>query len=72
MKTIEVTINKGNKAKAQVVAGIAAGTKVMTLDGEMPVEFLTAGDRVITRDTGMAVLKNVRTRKVACDVIHVS
>lgn len=71
MKTIEVTITKGNKAQVQNVAGIAAGTKVMTLDGEMPVEFLTAGDRVITRDTGMAVLKNVRTRKVACDVVHV-
>ncbi|WP_407493559.1 Hint domain-containing protein [Pseudooceanicola sp. MF1-13] len=71
MKTIEVTINKANKAQAQAVAGIAAGTKVMTLDGEMPVEFLTKGDRVITRDTGMAVLKDVRTRKVTCDVVHV-
>ena len=72
MKTIEVTISKGNKAKAELVAGIAAGTKVMTLDGEMPVEFLTEGDRVITRDTGMAVLKGVRTRKVACDVVHIA
>lgn len=72
MKTIEVTISKGNKAKNELVAGIAAGTKVMTLDGEMPVEFLTEGDRVITRDTGMAVLKAVRTRKVACDVVHIA
>ncbi|EAQ01187.1 hypothetical protein OB2597_03824 [Pseudooceanicola batsensis HTCC2597] len=72
MKTIEVSIAKQNKAKAELVTGIAAGTKVMTLDGEMPVEFLTAGDRVITRDTGMAVLKTVRTRKVTCDVVHIA
>lgn len=72
MKTIEVTITKQNKAKTEVVCGIAAGTKVMTLDGEMPVEFLTAGDRVITRDTGMAVLKGIRSRKVACDVVHIA
>jgi hypothetical protein len=72
MKTIEVTISKPGKAKAELVCGIAAGTKVMTLDGEMPVEFLTAGDRVITRDTGMAILKGIRSRKVACDVVHIS
>ena len=42
---------------------VDAWTKVMTLDGEMPVEFLTEGDRVTTRDTGMAVLKAVRSRK---------
>ncbi|WP_375172798.1 Hint domain-containing protein [Pseudooceanicola sp.] len=72
MKSIEVTITKHNKPKADLVCGIAAGTKVMTLDGEMPVEFLTAGDRVITRDTGMAVLKGIRARKVACDLVHIS
>lgn len=72
MKTFEVTITKQNKAEAKLVCGIAAGTKVMTLDGEMPVEFLTAGDRVITRDTGMAVLKGIRARKVACDLVHIA
>lgn len=72
MKTIEVTITKTPKAKAEVVCGIAAGTKVMTLDGEMPIEFLSAGDRVITRDTGMAMLKGIRSRKVACDVVHIA
>ena len=30
-------------------AGFAPGTLVMTLDGTIPVEFLNAGDRVITR-----------------------
>ena len=72
MKSIEVTITKGTKAKAELVCGIAAGTKVMTLEGEMPVEFLTGGDRVVTRDTGMAVLKGIRARKVACDLVHLA
>ena len=49
------------------IAGLCAGTTIMTLDGEMPVEHLTEGDRVVTRDTGMAVLKTItaRTLKVA-------
>lgn len=29
--------------------GIIAGTQVLTLDGELPVQFLAPGDRVITR-----------------------
>lgn len=33
----------------QGVAGLTLGTKVMTMDGELPVEFLSAGDRIITR-----------------------
>ncbi|GGE23229.1 hypothetical protein GCM10011360_09690 [Primorskyibacter flagellatus] len=72
MKSIEVTITKADKPKVEAVTGFAAGTKVMTLDGEMPVEFLSEGDRVITRDSGMAVLKAVRSRKIACSVVHIA
>ncbi|MCB6176960.1 Hint domain-containing protein [Rhodobacter sp. Har01] len=36
-------------------AGIAAGTPVLTLDGELPVQFLVPGDRVVTR-SGARVL----------------
>lgn len=42
------------------VAGLAAGTTVMTLDGEKLVEDLKAGDRIITRDAGMSVLRDIR------------
>lgn len=38
--------------------GLAPGTMVLTLDGELPVEFLTSGDRVITR-RGLRSLKAV-------------
>ncbi len=43
--------------------GICAGTLIMTLDGELPVEHLTPGDRVVTRDGGVCVLKNVTARR---------
>lgn len=46
------------------VAGLSAGTTVMTLDGELPVERLNVGDRVITRDAGMSILRGVKSREV--------
>jgi hypothetical protein len=36
---------------------LSPGTVVLTLDGALPVEYLVPGDRVITRDSGCAVLK---------------
>ncbi|PHQ94789.1 MAG: hypothetical protein COB39_13520 [Marinosulfonomonas sp.] len=57
-----MTPNKGTSAAN--AAGIAVGTIVLTLDGEIPVEHLNAGDRVITRDSGMAVLTAVHMREV--------
>ncbi len=30
-------------------AGIGSGTQIFTLDGLIPVEFLTQGDRIVTR-----------------------
>lgn len=53
-------------------AGIVAGTKVLTLDGELPVEFLSPGDRVITRDSGMAVLRDIRVRRTRCAAVSIA
>ena len=39
--------------------GLVAGTLVVTADGELPVEYLTPGDRVVTRAHGMVPLKSV-------------
>lgn len=58
-------------SKAANVAGLAAGTTVMTLDGELPVEHLNIGDRVITRDAGMAVLRDVRSKEVLVASIQI-
>lgn len=65
---------KNNITAAKVhatVAGLAAGATVMTLDGELPVEHLTIGDRVITRDAGMAVLREVRMKEVRVAPIQI-
>ena len=51
--------------------GLAAGALVMTLEGEMPVDFLSAGDRVITRDSGMATVRSVRAKTITCDVVSI-
>jgi len=40
---------------APSVHGITAGTLVLTLDGELPVQFLAPGDRVITRSGARAI-----------------
>lgn len=57
--------------KGTNVAGLAHGTTVMTLDGEKSVEDLTAGTRIITRDSGMAILRSVKTSEVTVASIKV-
>lgn len=42
------------------LTGLPLGTTVLTKDGEMPVEMLSPGDRVITRDSGFTTLKDIR------------
>lgn len=46
--------------------GLPVGTRVWTADGVMPVEFLGAGDRIITRDSGIARL----TGTLAVSAVH--
>ncbi|WP_342075375.1 Hint domain-containing protein [Yoonia sp. SS1-5] len=43
--------------------GLCAGTCLMTTDGEIPVEHLTTGDRIIVRDGGIAILREVKSRQ---------
>lgn len=51
--------------------GICGGTTVLTLAGELPVEHLVRGDRVITRDSGTAVLRGVRVTEVRIAPIRI-
>ena len=39
--------------------GIARGSVILTMKGEIPVENLKVGDRVITRERGMAVIRAI-------------
>ncbi|MBL4812264.1 MAG: Hint domain-containing protein [Rhodobacteraceae bacterium] len=52
-------------------AGLTAGTIVMTLDGEIPVEHLSPGDRIITRDCGMAILKDIKVTQTKATPIRI-
>lgn len=50
---------------------LPSGTIVLTLDGALPVEFLTAGDRVITRDSGTSVLRALRRHKICLPTVAI-
>ena len=47
-----------DQAAAVLTHGMAMGTLVMTLDGDLPVEYLTPGDRVLTR-SGVRRLRSI-------------
>lgn len=49
-----------------VDSGLISGTRLLTLDGEIPVEVLSIGDKLITRDCGISTVTNIQrtTRKV--------
>jgi hypothetical protein len=51
------------QTRSKDLTGLGAGTLVMTLEGEIPVEYLAAGDRVITR-SGARTLKATHARLV--------
>lgn len=40
-------------------SGFTSGTIILSQDGEIPVEFLTPGDRIISRDAGLVTLDHV-------------
>ena len=64
----------GHSARARLdvsPAGFAAGSIVLTLDGALPVEFLSPGDRVITRDQGMAILRDMHRAEVTCEMVSI-
>lgn len=49
-----------------VDSGLIAGTKLLTLDGEIPVEILSIGDKLVTRDCGVSKVVHIQrtTRKI--------
>lgn len=48
---------------AMLDTGLLHGAKLLTLDGEIPVEFLSVGDKLITRDSGIARVQHVQRSK---------
>lgn len=55
---------------SRLTKGMAQGTTVLTADGLLPVEYLSPGDRIITRD-GVRVLVDVDVHVLVGDVVRV-
>ena len=53
-------------------AGLIQGTTLWTADGEIPVEFLSAGDRVITRRAGIQRLSAVETISAVLSQVRIA
>lgn len=49
-----------DRTETTLTNGLVAGTTVLTLSGEMPVEYISVGDRIITR-SGARAVKAVRS-----------
>lgn len=69
---------KSAKAASVVDHGLALGTQVLTLEGALPVEFLTPGDRIITRagsrrlaSIEMTLVQNAQVLRIAADTLGV-
>jgi hypothetical protein len=52
-------------------AGMLSGSIILTLDGEIPVEHLLPGDRIVTRDSGMAILTSVHRHQVRTRAVRI-
>jgi hypothetical protein len=66
----KVTASK-DVADQTFFGGMAAGTRIRTLEGELPVEYLVPGDRIVTR-SGARRLVSVSVRQArALDVVRV-
>ncbi len=51
--------------------GLLAGSLIMTLDGERPVSSLAAGDRIVTRDRGASILRELRSRRITTPAVKI-
>ncbi len=50
-----------DRTDTTLIDGLVAGTIVLTLSGEMPVEYLSVGDRIITR-SGARALRGMESK----------
>ncbi|MEO0389357.1 MAG: Hint domain-containing protein [Pseudomonadota bacterium] len=67
--------NKGQIPDARVEfnhVGIIAGTIVLTADGEIPVQYLNKGDRIITRNAGMVALHAAKLTRQSVPAVRVA
>lgn len=51
---------------------LVAGTAIHTSDGTLPVEYLSPGDRIVTRDAGLVTLRGMRRDRIVADCVSVA
>ncbi len=52
--------------------GLVSGTLILTADGEMPVEYLSAGDRIITRNAGLVPLAASQSYRTTDEAVKIA
>ena len=57
--------------RMEPISGLMPGTLVLTEDGALPVETLTPGDRIITRNTGLVTLKAIEHDFEICETVRI-
>lgn len=68
----EVQASEDQKVQESTLqSGLCAYTIVLTMEGELRACDIAPGDRIITRDAGMAVLLGVRRKRVTCNVVQI-
>ena len=70
VRRVETGQSPATRAHA-VQTGLVAGSIVFTSDGEIPVEYLSPGDKVVTRDAGMVTLKDVSSIRVQAQAVSI-
>ncbi|MEO0400772.1 MAG: Hint domain-containing protein [Pseudomonadota bacterium] len=52
--------------------GLVSGTLLLTADGEIPVEYLSPGDRIITRNAGLVPLSAIQSDRVSAEAVKIA
>ncbi|MBM2292903.1 Hint domain-containing protein [Sulfitobacter pseudonitzschiae] len=73
-KTVgRVESGQAPQLRAEILhVGLVAGTILLTSDGEIPVEYLSAGDRIISRNAGLVTLKAVSTTRITSAAVAIA
>ncbi|UOA26814.1 Hint domain-containing protein [Pseudosulfitobacter sp. DSM 107133] len=73
-KTVgRVDSGQAPQLRAEIIhVGLAAGTILLTSDGEIPVEYLSPGDRIITRNAGLVTLKAVASTRAQAAAVAIA
>ncbi|KAA0920829.1 hypothetical protein FLO80_01235 [Aquicoccus porphyridii] len=58
--------------RTSISNGFPIGSTILTLDGALPVEHLSPGDRIITRNRGMVLLHGLKARRARVETVQIA